>query len=151
MGNRTRWMLGATAAVLAFGPTTPGLHAQNGHHDAEEIRSVIMSAYIHGLQSNGSRNDIRAGFHPEFVMKVLGEGAVTNVTIEDWIGRLPPEGQAPDRTITADIPTVDVAGDAAVARVLVHYDGEHVFTDYMSLYRFPEGWRIVAKIFNREG
>ena len=74
MGDRTRWMLGATAAVLAFGTTAPGLQAQNGHHDAEQIRSLIMSAYIHGLQSNGSRDDIRAGFHPEFVMKVLGEG-----------------------------------------------------------------------------
>ncbi|NNF27123.1 MAG: hypothetical protein HKO53_09070 [Gemmatimonadetes bacterium] len=151
MRNRMGWMLGSTLALLLLGPLGQSVHAQNGHHDAEQIRSVIMSAYIHGLQSNGSREDIRQGFHPDFVMKVLGEGAITNVTIEEWIGRLPPEGQAPNRTITADIPTVDVAGDAAVARVEVHYDGDHVFTDYMSLYRFPEGWRIVAKIFHSQG
>ena len=151
MGNGSRWILGSMAAVMLLAPMAQPAQAQEGHHDAEAIRSVIMSAYIHGLQSNGSREDIRAGFHPDFVMKVLGEGSISNVTIEEWIGRLPPEGQAPNRTITADIPTVDIAGDAAVARVLVMYDGEHVFTDYMSLYRFPEGWRIVAKIFNREG
>lgn len=148
MMKRTRWMMGTAMAVLLAGQPIQG---QDHHHDTEEIRSVIMSAYIHGLQSNGSRDDIRSGFHPDFVMKVLGEGSITNVTIEQWIGRLPPEGQSPDYTVTADIPTVDIAGDAAVARVLVHYDDEHVFTDYMSLYRFPEGWRIVAKIFDREG
>ena len=59
-------------------------------------------------------------------------------------------GQVPDRVVSAEIPTVDIAGNAAVARAQVYYDGEHVFTDYMSLYRFPEGWRIVAKIFNNE-
>jgi ketosteroid isomerase-like protein len=36
---------------------------------------------------------------------------------------------------------------AAVARVEVHRDGKHIFTDYLSLYRFADGWKIVGKIF----
>ena len=83
-------ILGALVAAAALvGPAA----AEAQHHDADEIRSVIMSAYIDGLQSNGSREDIRRGFHPDFVMKVLRDGAVTSVTIEEWIGRLPPEGR----------------------------------------------------------
>lgn len=42
---------------------------------------------------------------------------------------------------------VDVTGDAAVVRLELHRDGKHTFTDYLSLYRFPEGWKIVSKTF----
>ena len=137
------------AGVVAVG--FAGDSAADTPEDAEAIREVITSAYIEGLQMNGSRDDIRAGFHPSFVMKVLDSGEITDVAIEDWISRLPAEGVRPDREVTHRTPTVDIANDAAVARVEVSFDGRHVFTDYMSLYRFPEGWRIVAKIFTREG
>ncbi len=118
--------------------------------DAEEIRAVVTSAYIEGLHENGSREDIRAGFHPKFVMKVLQADSVVDVTIEQWIGRLPAPGTSPGHTVTHRIPTVSISGRAAVAQVEVMFDGRHVFTDYMSLYEFSDGWRIVAKIFNSE-
>lgn len=117
--------------------------------DAEAVREVITSAYIEGLHMNGSREDIRAGFHPDFVMKVLSDDAIVDVTIEEWIARLPVEGTSPDHTVSHRIPNVDVSGVAATARVEVLFDGEHVFTDYVSLYRFSDGWRIVGKIFDR--
>lgn len=125
--------------------------ADPANPDAEAIREVITSAYIEGLHMNGSREDIRAGFHPDFVMKVLSDDGIVDVTIEDWIARLPEEGSSPDHTVSHRIPIVDISGVAATARVEVLFDGEHVFTDYMSLYRFSDGWRIVGKIFNREG
>jgi len=36
-----------------------------------------------------------------------------------------------------------------VARVELFKEGKHLFTDYMSLYRFQEGWKIVAKKYYR--
>jgi len=42
---------------------------------------------------------------------------------------------------------VNVTGNAAVARVEIYRDGKHAFTDYLSLYKFPDGWLIVGKIF----
>lgn len=118
--------------------------------DAEAIRRVITSAYVEGLHMNGSRDAIRAGFHPDFVMKVLTEEGITDVTIEEWIARLPAEGTAPSHTVDHEIPDVSVSGVAATARVEILFDGRLVFTDYMSLYKFGDDWRIVAKIFNRE-
>lgn len=38
---------------------------------------------------------------------------------------------------------------AAVARVELWRDGKHTFTDYLSLYRFDDGWKILGKIFQR--
>lgn len=136
-------MAAAEAAAETAAPAT-------ANPDAEQIRDVIASAYIDGLHKNGDRADIRAGFHPSFVMKVLRDGEISDVAIEDWIGRLPPEGEVSDREVTHTVPNVDIAGRAAVARVEVEVNGEPVFTDFMSLYRFDEGWRIVAKIFNAE-
>jgi hypothetical protein len=133
----------AAAATVPAAPAT-------ANPDAEEIRDVIASAYIDGLHKNGNRADIRAGFHPSFVMKVLRDGEVSDVTIEEWIGRLPAEGETPDRVVTHTVPEVSIAGRAAVARVEVRFDDRPVFTDFMSLYRFDDGWRIVAKIFNSE-
>ena len=151
------FLLLASATLVFFSAETsasptaePAASADAVNPDAEAIREVITSAYIEGLHMNGSREDIRAGFHPDFVMKVLSEDGIVDVTIEEWIARLPEEGTPPDHTVSHRIPNVDIAGVAATARVEVLFDGEHVFTDYMSLYRFSDGWRIVGKIFNRE-
>lgn len=135
------------ASLTAFdAPTTPDA----GNPDAEAIRRVITSAYVEGLHMNGSRDAIRAGFHPDFVMKVLTDEGITDVTIEEWIARFPAEGTSPPRTVDHEIPDVSVSGVAATARVEILFDGRLVFTDYMSLYKFGDDWRIVAKIFNRE-
>jgi hypothetical protein len=142
------WAELAVAAAMAAGAAP--VSAQRST-DAADIRRVVTSAYVDGIHKNGSREAIRAGFHPSFVMKVLGKDGVSDVTIEQWIGRLPPEGKAPDHKVTHRIPNVSISGAAAVAMVEILFDDKHIFTDYMSLYRFDNGWRIVAKIFNREG
>lgn len=140
-------MLGALLPLTTAQAQMAGHGAHGDEADAEAIREVIQSAYIAGLHLNGSREDIRAGFHPSFVMTVLRGGETSQVAIEDWIGGLPEDGVAVDRVVTAEIPVVDRTGDTAVARIEVTIDGEHTYTDYMGLYRFPEGWRIVNKIF----
>ena len=61
----------------------------------------------------------------------------------------PSRARSPPPEVGHEFTLVDVAGDAAVARVEIHRDGSHTFTDYLSLYRFPEGWRIIGKIFYR--
>lgn len=135
------------ASLTAFQPPNA---TDAGNPDAEAIRQVITSAYVEGLHMNGSRDAIRAGFHPDFVMKVLTEEGMSDVTIEEWIARLPAEGTSPPHTVDHEIPDVSVSGVAATARVEILFDGRHVFTDYMSLYKFGDDWRIVTKIFNRE-
>lgn len=140
----------ATAVLASSSAFSSTATPVAGNPDAEAIRQVITSAYVEGLHMNGSRDAIRAGFHPDFVMKVLTEDGLTDVTIEEWIARLPAEGTPPSHTVDHEIPDVSVSGVAATARVEILFDDRHVFTDYMSLYKFGDDWRIVAKIFNRE-
>ena len=93
---------------------------------------------------------MRKGFHPDFRMFMLREGALTTLTLDEWAARV--EKGAKERTgpaprIRAEFPLVDITDNAAVARVEIHRDGKHIFTDYLSLYRFADGWKIVGKIF----
>ena len=42
---------------------------------------------------------------------------------------------------------IDITGNAAVAKIELHREEKLIFTDYLSLYRFEEGWKIVSKIY----
>ncbi len=142
---------GAQLATLALAALTLAAPAPATAQtsDADAVRAVVTRGYVEGIHKNMGRDRIREGFHPTFVMQVLTADGVTSTTIDEWVARLPPEGQAPNAEITHEIPTVSLAGDAAVAQVELYRNGVHVFTDFINLYRFPEGWRMVAKTFYR--
>ena len=76
---------------------------------------------------------------------------MTAVTLDEWAGRIEARAKenpnAPPAPVTAEFTQIDVTGNAAVAKVDVYRSGKHTFTDYLSLYKFPHGWKIVGKIF----
>ena len=120
--------------------------------DQEDIKAVIEKAYIHGIHGDQDEDLIRSGFHEDFRMLVLSDNTIDPVSIDEWLPRI--EGMKaanPDlwsSEASYQFKMVDVAGYAAVA-VLDVYRGEvHFSTDYMLLYKFDEGWRIVSKIFS---
>jgi hypothetical protein len=118
--------------------------------EVDAVRAVVTSAYVEGVHRQGDPALMRAGFHPDFRMYTLRDGKVGFVTLEEWaerIGRSAKERKGPAPKVEANFTQVDVTGSAAVARIELHRDGKHVFTDYLSLYELPEGWRIVAKTF----
>ncbi len=123
--------------------------------DEGDIRDVIQRAYIEGIHINGDSEAIRSGFHPSFVMFSQRDGEIRQTLIENWIAAIEKrKAETPESEAKADKPNVkgeievlDLAGAAAVARVRVHRDGKLVYTDFMSLYRFEDGWKIIGKIF----
>ena len=116
----------------------------------EAVKAVVKSAYVDGVHAKADPALMRAGFHPSFRMLVLKDGAVTPVTLDEWAGRIEKgaaERKGPGPEIRHEFTHVDVTGNAAVVRLELHRNGKHTFTDYLSLYRFPDGWKIVSKIF----
>ncbi len=135
-------MVAAALVLPAFAAGADG--------DAEAVKSVVKSAYVDGVHAKPSASAMRAGFHPSFRMLVLKDGAVSGVTLDEWAGRIEKGAAArtgPVPEIRHEFTTVDVTGNAAVVRLELHRDGRHTFTDYLSLYRFPDGWKIVSKTF----
>lgn len=118
--------------------------------DVAAIEEVVTRAYVEGIHKEQDPEKIRAGFHPDFIMFVHSEKGIQKVTREAWIERIEEGKKNPDRPrpeVKHEFSLVDVTGDAAVARVEIYRDGTHTFTDYLSLYRFDDGWRIIGKIF----
>ncbi|HEY7410292.1 MAG TPA: nuclear transport factor 2 family protein [Vicinamibacteria bacterium] len=136
-------------AVLVSGSALPA--GADEATDKEAVKAVVKAAYVDGVHAVGDPEAMRRGFHSGFNMLVLKDGQMSAVPIADWIARLEKAGSAsqgkPRPAIKAEFTLVDVTGDAAVTRVEIFRAGRHVFTDYLSLYRFPDGWKIVGKTF----
>lgn len=115
---------------------------------AAAIEAVIERAYIGGIWTRGDEEAARAGFDASFVMQVAREDGVQSTSLDAWLERLGLDGEPLRENVTHEIEVLDVTGRAAVARVELHADGKPLYTDYMSLYRFSDGWRIVAKTFH---
>jgi hypothetical protein len=136
----------ACLLVLAASPLAAG------DSDREAIEAVVREAYVDGVHARPDVAAMRRGFHADFRMLVLRDGTLSAVTLDEWALRIEkaaaerkPDAPAPE--VRAEFTSVDVTGDAAVVRLELHRNGRHAFTDYLSLYRFPEGWRIVGKTF----
>jgi hypothetical protein len=139
------------SAALVLGVLALGLAAPALADDASDVKAVVQSAYVDGVHVKLDPTAMRKGFHPDFRMLVLKDGKMTAVTLEEWITRMENGARknpdAPRPAIKAEFPVVNVTGNAAVARVEIYRDGKHTFTDYLSLYKFADGWMIVGKIF----
>jgi hypothetical protein len=118
--------------------------------DTTAITSVVQRAYVEGVHIDADAEKARSGMHESFVMYVRTEEGVNAVPRDEWLGRLKPRSAgAPRPDVKADISVLDKTTDAALVKVNVFRDGKQVFTDYISLYRFKDGWKMVAKIFQR--
>jgi hypothetical protein len=120
--------------------------------DETQIKSVVTSAYIEGIQNRGNVEDIRKGFHPSFTMLRVNNNDIKPLTIQEWITNIE-KAKAANEPMPAKAEgkfiNVDVTGTAAVVKLDLFRDGKRTFTDYLVLYKFTEGWRIVSKTFFR--
>ncbi|MFZ6009869.1 MAG: nuclear transport factor 2 family protein [Bacteroidota bacterium] len=136
--------------TLLFVAASLAVKAQG--NDEEAIKAVVTSAYIEGIQNRGNVDDIRKGFHPGFSMLRLVDNQVKPLPIEEWIANIekskaanePAQPKAEGKFVN-----IDVTGSAAVVKLDLSRNGKRTFTDYLVLYRFSEGWRIVSKTYYR--
>ncbi|NUM76955.1 nuclear transport factor 2 family protein [candidate division KSB1 bacterium] len=117
------------------------------------VIKVVEEAYVQGVHANPDGEAMRQGFHAEFIMFVQEGSKINKVTRDEWITRIEAakakSANKPRSEIKAEFPLVEVTGSAAIVKVELYRDGKHTFTDYISLYKFEEGWKIVAKTFYR--
>ena len=117
---------------------------------------VIQTAYVDGIQNLGSIEDIEAGFHPGFnLLGVNQNNMLTKFPIYSWLESIKmrkeqnPEGRPDEEKITCKYNMIDVTGNAAMAKIELYQKDKKLFTDYLTLYKFKEGWRVVSKIYYR--
>jgi hypothetical protein len=141
-------VIAAALAALIVAPMA--VRAQNPSEEAA-IKALVQTAYVDGLQNLGDLEKTKAGFHPDFVLLGLRDGVLTRLPIAEWIasaGKRKADGAKPPLT-TCKFLSVDVTGSAASVKLELHQNDTRIFTDYLSLYKFPDGWKIVGKIYYR--
>jgi hypothetical protein len=113
------------------------------------IKKVIEAAYVRGFFLNRDAEAMRNGFHPEFNILMLNkEGKLGKLPIAKWTEIV--ETRLKDKketNITHKFPMIDVTGNAAVVKIEIYRDGKLLYSDYLSLYKFADGWKIVNKIY----
>ncbi len=118
--------------------------------DIKAIKEVITAAYVDGMQNLGNIIDVEKGFHPGFILYYEQDNHLNQLPIYTWIEMVKqrkkdnPNGPAEKASIKFLM--VDAIGKTGIAKFEVYRGSKLIFTDFLMLLKFEEGWRIVAKI-----
>jgi len=130
-------------------------HAQEFiSEDQQAIMDVIQTAYIEGLQNEGDLEKMDSGFHPGFELLGIGKGnQMWKLPIYNWKESTKDavkEGKKPrkdEELVSVNFLSVDVSGTAAAVKLEFYVAEKLTYIDYLTLYKFEDGWKIVSKIF----
>lgn len=141
----TRFFIASAAALLVAGAAD--LSARRA--DEAAIRQTVQYYFDGG--KNRDSLALRKAFHPEARMLFAKDGRLEVVPIGEYIERVAGSRPKPGEVDSTKrrVASVDVAGDAAVAKLELQRP-DMLITDYMSLLKVDGRWVIVNKIFSRE-
>jgi hypothetical protein len=134
--------LGILMVLVGFGVTDIA-------DEKEAVKKAIVSGYIEGIFLKGDPELVKKGWHEECDIFMLRDKKLQKLPASYWVERLekksgPPR---PDVKVTYEFEDVRVVGYAALAVVKIFADGKQKYTDFMNLYKFDSGWKIVTKTF----
>ncbi len=122
--------------------------------EKNEIESLIKGAYINGAFNDLDTKTMREGFDPSFAINGVQDGKLSKYPIDEWIKAIDkrkaaPDFDAADQKWEHKFVLIDVTGVAAIAKIELSKDGKHIFTDYLSLLKLADGWKITDKVYHR--
>jgi len=120
--------------------------------DDAAVRDLVNRAYVNGAYNALDTVAMAKGFHPEFAIISAGIAKLERYTIAEWIAAIEKRKATPGFSITTAkrqcyLTSVDVTGDVANVKMEVRKDGVKIYTDYLFLLRFADGWKMVSKIY----
>ncbi len=140
---------GILTGFLLLAATIVAVAAAAGQmpNDEASVRATVET-YLHGLKFNDVESFKRA-FNPEaklfFVRK---NGELGQLTQEQWYkGFAASAGKEEHGELR--IAAVDITGKAASVKVIETYP-DSTYTDYVSLLKLSNEWKIVNKVFTFE-
>ena len=136
------FILSLATTVLVFAITAV---AQTPEKDA--VR-VPLENYLKG-HATGDGEFMRKAFHTEGNLIFIRDGKYTTRSFADYIAGFTGKPAADEAQRKRSIESIDVAGNAASAKIILDYPATR-FVDYMSLLKIDGEWKIVNKIFYAE-
>lgn len=118
----------------------PGASAQ----ELPLITTTLMD-YIDGT-ANGDPEQVRRAFHPDFNLYTVNDA--DSLVIRSGAKYIDGIKPGEKNTRQGRIISIDVEGDAAMAKAEIAIPGWRVFTDYFLLLKYEGDWRIVQKSYS---
>ena len=138
-------------ASIAFLCATKLFAQSPAKEDEIQIKEVITKAYLIGIHNQGDLEEVKKGFHPGFEMLMVRNGSFSKMPFYTWLEILEARRKDP---LYKPIPiewkflSVDVCETTAVVKLELYRENKLIFTDFLSLYKFEEGWKIVSKTYH---
>lgn len=139
-------LIGTISAFTTF--------AVKNYSEEKAISEMLERSYIHGAFNELNPEAMAQGFHKDFaIFRSVGDD-LSRYEIEDWVKNVENKKNSPDFDPAKNIwqhefEYIDISGESAAVKVQLYKDGKHIFTDYLSLLKFPDGWKVVAKVYTR--
>lgn len=118
--------------------------------DLEAIQQTLRT-YLDGLYE-GDTNKLASAFHEESHLYSLAEGKLADLPRPKWLemvaGRPSPKSRELKRSDR--IVSIDLSGPETAFAKLECSIHPRYFTDYLTLLKFGDGWRIVSKTFRTD-
>lgn len=131
-------------SLITLALTVPVI-SQTAEKDA--VR-VPLENYIKGHET-GDGEYMKKAFHTEGNLIFIRDGKYTTRSFADYIAGFTGKPAADEGKRKRTIEAIDVAGNAAVARIVLDYPAVK-FIDYMTLLKINGEWKIVNKSFYAE-
>ena len=130
-----------TAAWLSM----PGNAMAQQSHDEAAARKPL-EAYLRG-HATGDAAYIRQAFLPTAHVEGIRDGKLLSWTADEYIAGFKGSPPADEGQRKRWIDSIDISGNAAMARVTLDYPAG-TFTDYFVLLKTEQGWKIANKAFH---
>jgi len=135
----------AVLAPLSLFPSA--LAAQDKSAAAAEVRKTIEDHYFKA-QATGDGSHLKGTFIDEGRMMWIADGQLRTRTSGEYIAMFKGQPAADAPQPMRQVVMVDVTGDAAVAKAELDLPDSRT-TDYFSLLKVGNEWKIVHKWFHR--
>ena len=138
------------AFLLITGSLTTSLLADN----KDDVKNVIEKSYFNGAFNALDTKSMAKGFHHDFAIFSAKGTEIGRYPIDVWIKGIEKRKSNPgfDKSgakMDCKIVTLDVTGGCASAKLTIARGGKVIYTDYLSLLKFEDGWKIVAKVYHK--
>lgn len=125
----------------------------NAQTEEDIVKEVISNGYINGAFNALDADAMRKTFHEDFAIFSTKGETLSKYPISTWAEGVEKRKNSDDFDPTKnkwehEFVSVDITGGAAAVKIKLFKESKHVYTDYLSLLKFENGWRVVAKVYH---
>jgi hypothetical protein len=131
--------------LLAAGILTTSAFAQT---DEKEAVKGPLNNYLKA-HATGDQEAARKAFHTDGNLIWIKDGKYTTRSFAEFVSGFNGKAAADEDKRKRSIESIDVAGNAASAKIVLDYPAVR-FVDYMTLLKIDGEWKIVSKVFYAE-